>query len=185
MTKPVSISLCVFSPVDILPVKIFLGYLSMFLLLLFLNRMDILYTWAACDLVEILVYLKAFVAACSQTVNESNKTRTALLLLTLVAPLKRFGHVRNQMPWIPRSHSSTVWWRGVRLFTIMRKIHLYKDQRAAILERRASIVTQAEEAICKLIASSSDRQIYACSQWRIRSTSQRGHWVVAIPWRSP
>lgn len=29
---------------------------------------------------------------------------------------------------------------------------------------RASIVTQAEEAICKLIVSSSDRQIYACSQ---------------------
>lgn len=66
----------------------------MFLLLL-LNRMNIaiLHTWAACDLMQILVYLRAFVAACSQTVNENNKTRTSLLLLTLLAPLKRFGGV--------------------------------------------------------------------------------------------
>lgn len=34
----------------------------------------ILHTWAACDVMQILVYLRAFVAACSQTVNENNKT---------------------------------------------------------------------------------------------------------------
>lgn len=109
-----------------------------------------------------------------------NHLRLLSSLLTLSAPPKRFcvksdaAHPRQS-----QQHSVTAQCK----LAIMSKINLYKDQWAVELKWFASIVTQVNETICKWIASLSYRQIYACTQWRILSTSLWGHCVVFIPWR--